>query len=574
MKPCWLFFCFCFFTLCLQAVNSSLWKNTIASFDSLTNRLDRVEKRNSLDSIGLMSVLNRMDSLAVQHNNSAMKARVLYWKASTIGLSDIKKSLGLVEQALTVVDSIDYKYDYYRLLALKSNLLLNAGDYYVSFVLCNRLIPYFMTVGDWEMKAVCEGNIGLIYLFVEDYPEALRYLEQARNWFSANRLINPSILAGQQIAYAYECTGRRQEALDLLRSILSAFPPHGSRAIEFYCLSSYCRLLPEGSERDSCVRRSVAVADESGDWQCAMSARKNMADWFFEKNQTDSALYYARMVYLESEKNVLKFGKRGEVCELLAEIYGHQQHWQAAYQLKRQADAYRDSIQGTRVKENIQKEKVRQEIVRYTFRLRELELQQQQHLRITWIVAISMTLLLLLLLVIIYLLRKRAVEEKELREMEKLELTSKIDDEMDKVDTKNRELSSSMLLLMTKNQQIRDLLAFVSQESEKGDIVKQTAGQLRGRLQEILREENDWEQFKLHFEQVHPAFFKRLTELHPDLTDNELRLCAYCKINISNKQIAQMLSVQPQTVIIARYRMRKKMNLEKDISLDEYLRQI
>ena len=52
-------------------------------------------------------------------------------------------------------------------------------------------------------------------------------------------------------------------------------------------------------------------------------------------------------------------------------------------------------------------------------------------------------------------------------------------------------------------------------------------------MNDILSEENNWDKFKMHFEEVHPSFFTKLKEKHPNLTENELRLCAYCKMNIS-----------------------------------------
>ena len=146
-----------------------------------------------------------------------------------------------------------------------------------------------------------------------------------------------------------------------------------------------------------------------------------------------------------------------------------------------------------------------------------------------------------------------------------------LDHEKEKTDAKSRELSSKILMSMSKNEMLTGLSSYVAQAQDDGKMDRAVAGQIKNRIHDVLKEENDWEQFKIHFEEVHPSFFKKLKELHPGLTDNELRLCAYCKMNIPNKQIAKMLSVQPQSVIVARYRMRCKMNLPKETSLDDYL---
>ncbi len=207
------------------------------------------------------------------------------------------------------------------------------------------------------------------------------------------------------------------------------------------------------------------------------------------------------------------------------------------------------------------------------YQLRELEMEKSQLKIILWIGSVSLILLLIVSMIAINLLRKKVRSEKKLRELEKKELEMKIFDEITKVDTKNRELSSSQLLSMAKNEKISDIITYLETEQDEGNIDVRTVSHIKNMMNDILSEENNWDKFKMHFEEVHPSFFTKLKEKHPNLTENELRLCAYCKMNISNKHIAQMLSVQPQTIIIARYRLRKKLGLSKEILLDDYIRQ-
>jgi DNA-binding NarL/FixJ family response regulator len=72
--------------------------------------------------------------------------------------------------------------------------------------------------------------------------------------------------------------------------------------------------------------------------------------------------------------------------------------------------------------------------------------------------------------------------------------------------------------------------------------------------------DDDWERFRIHFEDVHPDFFKKLEAEHPTLTKNEVRLCAYFHINLSTKEIANLLNIDPASVRKAKMRLNKKMN--------------
>ena len=104
------------------------------------------------------------------------------------------------------------------------------------------------------------------------------------------------------------------------------------------------------------------------------------------------------------------------------------------------------------------KGKVKLAIVSQEYQLRELEMEKSQLKIILWIGSVSLILLLIVSMIAINLLRKKVRSEKKLRELEKKELEMKIFDEITKVDTKNRELSSSQLLSMAKNEKISDII--------------------------------------------------------------------------------------------------------------------
>lgn len=201
-----------------------------------------------------------------------------------------------------------------------------------------------------------------------------------------------------------------------------------------------------------------------------------------------------------------------------------------------------------------------------------MEIKQQQERAI--IIRITMVILLAMSGIIIFLLFKRGQTEKRLRNIEKREYTENLVNQQHKVDAKSRELSSNAMLLMKKNEILKKLKYQIDGYKEAGQIEGPTEKEIKNKINEALYESNDWEAFKLQFNEIHPEFFKNLQKYHPELSNNDLRLCAYLKMHLTTKQIAQLISVQPQTVTIARYRMKKKMNLAKDVSLDEYIKQI
>ena len=110
--------------------------------------------------------------------------------------------------------------------------------------------------------------------------------------------------------------------------------------------------------------------------------------------------------------------------------------------------------------------------------------------------------------------------------------------------------------------------------SEEGMIPRSYVQQVNRVIGESLKNDDEWSRFKLHFDAVHPNFFVRLKEICQELTENDLRLCAYICIGIRPKQIAEMLSVSPDSVNSNRYRLRKKFGLQRNESLDDFIRKV
>ncbi|MDP6922647.1 MAG: LuxR C-terminal-related transcriptional regulator, partial [Lutibacter sp.] len=90
-------------------------------------------------------------------------------------------------------------------------------------------------------------------------------------------------------------------------------------------------------------------------------------------------------------------------------------------------------------------------------------------------------------------------------------------------------------------------------------------------INKSLTNTSDWEMFKEAFNNADSDFLKKVKAVHPKLTPNDLRLCAYLRLNLSSKEIAPLLNISVRSVEIKRYRLRKKMDLVREISLVAYI---
>jgi DNA-binding CsgD family transcriptional regulator len=86
-----------------------------------------------------------------------------------------------------------------------------------------------------------------------------------------------------------------------------------------------------------------------------------------------------------------------------------------------------------------------------------------------------------------------------------------------------------------------------------------------------ISSEEEWEKFEYHFDQAHSSFFKRLKQQYPELTQADLKLCAYLRLNLTSKEIAPLLNITIRGVEVRRYRLRKRLSLDTDENLVEFL---
>jgi ligand-binding sensor domain-containing protein/DNA-binding CsgD family transcriptional regulator len=139
---------------------------------------------------------------------------------------------------------------------------------------------------------------------------------------------------------------------------------------------------------------------------------------------------------------------------------------------------------------------------------------------------------------------------------------------------KNQELALATMHLVQKG----EILTTIQEALEKAIEKKQSTQTLHEDIRRIIRTmqfdtqlDEDWEHFAIHFDSVHGDFLKRLREQYPQTSPNDLRLCAYLRMNLSTKEIANLLNISVRGVEGSRYRLRKKLGLPGDANLVEIM---
>ena len=134
------------------------------------------------------------------------------------------------------------------------------------------------------------------------------------------------------------------------------------------------------------------------------------------------------------------------------------------------------------------------------------------------------------------------------------------------IDSKNRELAISTMSLIKKNEFLNTIKKAIQEQNTPNGISK-----VIKIIDNNLNNTDDWKLFKEAFDNADKDFLKLVKEKHPILTPNDLRLCAYLRLNLASKEIAPLLNISPRSVEVKRYRLRKKMDLTPKSSLTDYI---
>ncbi len=137
----------------------------------------------------------------------------------------------------------------------------------------------------------------------------------------------------------------------------------------------------------------------------------------------------------------------------------------------------------------------------------------------------------------------------------------------------NKELGTSTVLILNKNEfisKVKDNLKGIANKSAD-EISSKELSRIVHDIEGNLSSDADWEHFQVHFDKVHGDFSRRFRATNSTLSPQDMKLSAYLRMNLSTKEIANLLNISVRGVEISRYRLRKKLKLERSSNLQEYI---
>lgn len=454
-----------------------------------------------------------------------------------------KKPVEAIQQYLRILPAVEASQD----RILHSKLLHNLSIVYIELFQYEAGISYLEKAGkvatkgqDYETQGKIYMQLADLYTQIEEFEKAEKVAQKAENTYQKAQMLDYKASA----FIRKHATRFRQGKLisaPTIDTLLACLPllkqGNAGKVTKTTAYIGVANLLiytqKDLPTAEKLLRETLPVCD-------SMKLRLNIADIY----EAYSQLYKIKAMHTEAYQFYEKYARlKNEIAR-----------------------------EGSRLQLNVLK--VLHEVAEQQQKIKTLEQTQQNNF--LWIVLLSIlvvfVLILALVMRVVWRQRLKIADKRATIQSLTLENQSLLNQKLEEENAlKTRELATNTLHIIQKNEVLEKLNAEISPLLKDNDLSEQIRKQLltlRGSIRENEFWEKNWETFRQHFEQIHPLFFENLTKQFPTLTTNELRHCAYIRMNLTRKEVAQLMTVNVEAVKMARNRLKKKLNLavEEDVS--------
>lgn len=438
---------------------------------------------------------------------------------------------------------VEWKADFINNISV---LYSSAGMYVKCIDLYREAMKIYLELKDSTLYANTLVNLGEVFCGLRMPDSALKYYN--RSLPIQKRLNNHYGLANIYLGLAYLKMEEHRyvEALDFLnntRVMIAALDTsfHGSSlfitvemeqkmAVTYQKMKQYVKA-------DSLFRKALQHGQQGSFLQVETDAIKGLSEISELRGHTSQALYYAKLHHKYAD-SLWKF-RNGQKIALTEFEFN-----------------YKNEFKQHKTEEEISE----------SLRKRN---------KLIYIMIVSVVVGIAVVLLLLYLLqrsksRQLSLVEKNLQ-LEKLNLQLEKKNLVRNIDEKNKEVMSQSMSLVEKNEKMAEI------SNRLQSLVKNTENENDKPFQTLIHDvqshysDRIFEDFNAHFLRIHPDFCKKLSIDFPELSPNDIKLSTFFRLNLTNKETAQIIHKTEHSIKIARHRLRKKLSLSKEEHLTTFL---
>lgn len=542
-------------------------------FDSLENAIQKTHRTHKQESLML---LDQMYAICREHpHNGMFLARTIFAETGVNEYQGIRNA--------SLLEIIQTQLDKNTIIPQEEVLLKSAlactyytlGNFIQTFDICIELLEQAKQLNDSLSVTRALNYLGNICIMTDLLPMGEEYYSNALQWAPHSNNIRYSIKVNlytlclnkeeqsEQVAYIDSLLSMIKELEELnIPELNGLLPPL------YMNVSSY---LGDKEQYYNYLQKAL-VLYANNPHRFALVNNNLGLYYLAERQDIDKALEHfkiAQIIWEENEYHVL-----GLVYENISYVYKRIGLLDSALFYLDKANEVRKQYQNNQqiMESNRKHITATLGVSERKLALIKAENELKNKQLVTSIITTIAVLVAGVLLFILFIQKrkrmKQQAEELTIR-LEKEHALQQAQTEL--LENKLREITSYSLLLSNKNQILNQIKDVNDLRANKGVDELEIKKQIDKLVENNLSTDEYWNDFVVHFTKINPHFFQLLQEKFPDITSNDLKLCAYIRMGMSTKQIAQILAISPRSVDMSKYRLKKKLNLSNEDSLSNFI---
>lgn len=534
---------------------------------------------------------SKNDSASFYHNLALKEFRSLNSVKGQIfalhSLSTIEREKGEYDNAIRLTNSIldmytdenrknsdlgdfDLRGSEYEVLG---GIYFEKGNYRISLENTLKALRFFEDIGDMVRKGDALKQLADIEYQLGNYKTSLDYAQEAIAIYKDNKdkiyhsyAANVAGLAAEQMNNLALARKLLQESIQLAREM-------NIRSMISQNLNALARLDYNENNFKSAeiyLVESIQIAKTEDIKFDLTEALKEMANLNTAKNNFTVALKNINDV-IQIARNIEAVPTLRDALMIRATIRNKLNYGDLAYQDLKEFQTLHDSLFNEKKTQQIEELKTIYEIEK---KEAEITLQQEEIKTLNekakvdkltkWLYAGGMVSALTLFVLSVFGFRQRMKKNRIAREKQE-EIYKQ------KIEHKQKELASQTLHLVQKNTFIQELMENLENIKNSPEKFKMEFRRIVMLLKKENASDKDWEIFKTYFADVHNDFDQKLKTLYADISEKEIRLAAFLRMHLTTKEIAATLNVLPDSILKSKYRLKKKLGLDKETDLTSFL---
>lgn len=545
--------------------------------------------------------LRRSLELRIKLNDKLTISKSHYWLGRCYSESnDYNKAIEYFSNARLFLKEIgDTRNEIHMLVNIgivkkQQSEYVNAIEFYQQALLLSEKI------NDSLLIAQSLNNIADIYKQLKKYDKSLEYNEKAlviRQLVNNNHGIAASY---NNIANCYSKIDKPDKALEYYFMALEINIETKHIRYQAYNYNNISSIYKKMGKYDSALYYldlSIKIKEKRSDRYGLVNSYNNMASLNLLKDDFERAIEFSEKALFLAKEIGSKTGIRSSYS-ILSDIYAKISDYKKALEYNILYSAYKDSIINeknieiiTDIQTKYETEKIEQENENL-----KKEAENRKNIQIALLTSGILLFVVVILLFILFRIKSRSLSkskqlhEKEIsfrdledkhKDTEKQRFEELIFAEKEvnrlqneKLSILNRQMSLSAMQVLNKTELLNEIQNEI--ESDDFEAVKKTSSyqKLKKQIIDNKNIDQDWDQFKKHFEKVHEGFFEKLRQQYPKLTNNDLKLCAYIRIGLSTKETARIFNITTAAITKSRHRLKKKLQLDATKDLFAFIGQV